>query len=160
LALELPLLANENTKLVKKQMDRLLFVIIGEAAGTGSDSSLRALHEVNGLLGLHFCCGQENRRGLFVRDDKEDGVEEERKGFAVERNVVAIFLDLFFFCFVSCIFWWEKLEVLIVWKFLFLMIRFAGFRNLTQSFFKCLREFLSGNYLFIYLFIFASKLST
>jgi hypothetical protein len=43
--------------------------------------------------------------------------------------------------------------VLIVWKFLFLMIRFAGFRNLTQSFFKCLREFLSGNYLFIYLFL-------
>jgi hypothetical protein len=79
-------------------MDRLLFVIIiGEAAGTGSDSSLRALHEGNGLLGLHFCCGQENRRGLFVRDDKEDGVEEERKGFAVERNVVAIFLDLLLF---------------------------------------------------------------
>jgi hypothetical protein len=98
LELELPLLANENTKLVKKQMDRLLFVIIiGEAAGTGSDSSLRALHEGNGLLGLHFCCGQENRRGLFVRDDKEDGVEEERKGFAVERNVVAIFLDLLLF---------------------------------------------------------------
>jgi len=97
LELEQPLLANENTKLVKKQMDRLLFVIIiGEAAGTGSDSSLRALHEVNGLLGLHFCCGQENRRGLFVRDDKEDGVEEERKGFAVERNVVSIFLDFFF----------------------------------------------------------------
>jgi len=97
LALESPLLANENTKLVKKQIDKLLLVIITGEGVTGGDSSLGVLHKVSGLVALHFfCCAQDSRTGVFVREDREDGVEEEeRKGFAVKRNAVAIFLDLF-----------------------------------------------------------------